>query len=105
MINVICILVHITINISLNIYLQHDGPGGAMEFLVKVYYTGGAFAKDQVSRGTSVRVGGLAPGTDYTFSVMAFLPLPNGRRAQSPESSLASAKTQGKFIMSVITKN
>ncbi|XP_045619732.1 serine protease svh-1 isoform X2 [Procambarus clarkii] len=73
---------------------QHDGPGGAMEFLVKVYYTGGAFAKDQVSRGTSVRVGGLAPGTDYTFSVMAFLPLPNGRRAQSPESSLASAKTQ-----------
>ncbi|KAK8733506.1 hypothetical protein OTU49_006334 [Cherax quadricarinatus] len=69
------------------------GEGG-VEFLVNVYYSGEQFAKDQVARGTSARVGGLAPGTDYTLRVKAFKALPHGRRAYSVESEPVSATTQ-----------
>ncbi|KAK8733796.1 hypothetical protein OTU49_006485, partial [Cherax quadricarinatus] len=73
------------------------GEGG-VEFLVNVYYSGEQFAKDQLARGTSARVGGLAPGTDYTLKVKAFKALPHGRRAYSAESEPVSATTQDVVI-------
>ncbi|KAG7170330.1 Collagen alpha-1(XIV) chain-like [Homarus americanus] len=73
---------------------KYEGDQGSVEFLVKVYYSGAerVFAKDQVVRGTSVRVGGLAPSTTYLMSVSAFKALPRGRRATSPDSQLITAK-------------
>nr|XP_053637593.1 uncharacterized protein LOC128692434 isoform X2 [Cherax quadricarinatus] len=69
-----------------------------VEFLVNVYYSGEQFAKDQFARGTSARVGGLAPGTDYTLRVKAFKALPHARRAYSAESEPVSATTQDVVI-------
>ncbi|XP_071527820.1 LOW QUALITY PROTEIN: uncharacterized protein [Panulirus ornatus] len=77
-----------------SINLQWHYERRDVEFVVNVFYSDGSFVKDQVVRGTSATVEGLAPSTNYQFSVKAAKALPHGQRANSADSERVTARTQ-----------